>query len=415
MDAKRVALYKEVFVHRTDAYMHNTGFGWNPVRDCGQDRPFGDGQVLSHIEGRCRCGLYAMKPAPENTCKWVVADFDDNAQAFQQAWALAHHLESKGLFPLVERSFSGKGYHVWLFFEEPVKAKDARTLMLNALVEANIPVQGTKGKGKNTQRSFDRLFPSQDETNTYGNIIALPLYGEALGNVNCAFIDQRGVPYPDQWAKVAEILEKRVPTSHPLLYGERANIPGIRRVRATDFCDSDNSFALLKELPDHLNQIRECEAIKTSLTNPNAFNNSTWTGILSNIAVFESKGQDLAHEVSRGYDMRVVNQNPAHVYSEEETDRAYFHKVDYIQKIGTPASCRWLSEKGWTCPKLEYCPYKFIAMYGAPPSLTLYNTELTLSNDDRKNSWIGSRQPDTNQSLICSLRMQPTRYIKTVS
>ncbi|WP_435923773.1 TOTE conflict system archaeo-eukaryotic primase domain-containing protein [Paenibacillus sp. DYY-L-2] len=380
----KITLYKQLFIHRDDAYMSNTGLGWKPVRDCGIDRGFGDGQVLSHLEGRSRCGIYAMKPAPENTCKWVVADFDANDQAFTQAWSLAHYLKDNGLFPLVERSFSGKGYHVWLFFEQPIKARVARTLMFNALVETGIPVQGETGKGKTTARSFDRLFPAQDESRIYGNIIALPLFGEAVKQGNCTFVDDKGLPFINQWNVLSEAVEKRIPVIHPILQAERIKVEGIREERSSNKNDEDNSFVLLNKLPDQLNRIRDCEAIKQSISNPNAFNNATWTGVLSNIAVFESKGRDLAHEVSKGYDMRIVNQDPTHVYSEDETDRAFFRKVDYIQKQGIPASCRWLSDQGWTCPKLEYCPNKFIAMYGAPPSLTIYNPENVLTNDDRK-------------------------------
>ena len=46
---------------------------------------------------------------------------------------------------------------------------------------------------------YDRMYPCQDYTTGIGNLIALPLQGDALKKGNSAFIDEDWNAYPDQW------------------------------------------------------------------------------------------------------------------------------------------------------------------------------------------------------------------------
>lgn len=43
------------------------------------------------------------------------------------------------------------------------------------------------------------MYPSQDVGSSIGNLIALPLQGQALKNRNSAFVDENWNAYPDQW------------------------------------------------------------------------------------------------------------------------------------------------------------------------------------------------------------------------
>jgi hypothetical protein len=75
----------------------------------------------------------------------------------------------------LERSRSGEGGHVWIFFSQPIPARDARqlgTVLLTETLERR-PELGFK--------SYDRLFPSQDAVpkGGFGNLIALPLQRRA--------------------------------------------------------------------------------------------------------------------------------------------------------------------------------------------------------------------------------------------
>jgi len=71
----------------------------------------------------------------------------------------------------LERSRSGNGAHVWLFFEEAVSAGLARRLGALILTET---MESNPGLGLD---SYDRFFPNQDTLprGGFGNLMALPL------------------------------------------------------------------------------------------------------------------------------------------------------------------------------------------------------------------------------------------------
>lgn len=107
--------------------------------------------------------------------------------------ALRKMCELNGIRPLVERSRSGKGAHVWIFFKKAIPAATARNFGFLLL---------DKGSTFINLKSFhyyDRMYPSQDVASSIGNLIALPLQGQALKNGNSAFVDENWNAYPDQW------------------------------------------------------------------------------------------------------------------------------------------------------------------------------------------------------------------------
>ncbi len=55
---------------------------------------------------------------------------------------------------------------------------------------------------------YDRMYPSQDVASSIGNLIALPLQGQALKNGNSAFVDENWNAYPDQWDILLNKTEK---------------------------------------------------------------------------------------------------------------------------------------------------------------------------------------------------------------
>ncbi|MCP5537892.1 MAG: DEAD/DEAH box helicase family protein [Akkermansiaceae bacterium] len=101
----------------------------------------------------------------------------------------------------LERSRSGDGGHVWLFFEEPVPAAMARSLGSHLLTLATQRCPQTK------LQSYDRFFPNQDTLprGGFGNLIALPLQKEPRKHGNSEFVDVSLTPYPDQWAYLASV------------------------------------------------------------------------------------------------------------------------------------------------------------------------------------------------------------------
>ena len=84
---------------------------------------------------------------------------------------------------VLEKSRSGSGIHIWIFFEKNIKALTARklgSLLLSKTMEvSNISIS-----------SFDRMFPNQDylPKGGYGNLIALPYQTEPSKYGNSVFI-----------------------------------------------------------------------------------------------------------------------------------------------------------------------------------------------------------------------------------
>lgn len=88
-----------------------------------------------------------------------------------------------------------------MFFSHPVQASDARELG-NALLNKTMELYPSLSFD-----CFDRLFPNQDimPEGGFGNLIALPLQFSPRQLGNSVFIDEEGIPFSDQWAKLASI------------------------------------------------------------------------------------------------------------------------------------------------------------------------------------------------------------------
>ena len=143
-------------------------------------------------------GVYPL--LQDETCFFLAVDFDkagwrDDAAAFLET---CRHLN---LPAALERSRSGRGAHVWFFFEEAIPATLARRLGSHVLTET---MEGRPDIGLD---SYDRLFPNQDTMpqGGFGNLIALPLQRAARKQDNTVFLDGAFVPWPDQWAFLASV------------------------------------------------------------------------------------------------------------------------------------------------------------------------------------------------------------------
>ena len=179
--------------------------------------------VRGHLQGRFVAGVYPM--LRDETTWFLAADFDEEAWA-RDALAVLATCRDKGVPAYLERSRSGNGGHVWLFFSEPVAASEARrlgTAMLTATMD-RCPDLGF--------RSYDRLFPSQDTlpAGGFGNLIALPLQKTARERGNSLFVDDALEPFPDQWAFLSTV--KRIkPQAVTALVGEALAVGGLLGVR----------------------------------------------------------------------------------------------------------------------------------------------------------------------------------------
>jgi hypothetical protein len=84
-----------------------------------------DEVVDGHLRGRHTVGVYPM--LADETCWFLAADFDKSTWREDPAAFLAA-CKARGVPAAIERSRSGKGGHVWIFFAEPVPASLARRL-----------------------------------------------------------------------------------------------------------------------------------------------------------------------------------------------------------------------------------------------------------------------------------------------
>lgn len=227
--AAKIALFRSLFRGREDVYplrfeSRQTGrSGYSPAcanewvrglcdkrtvkcADCPHRRflPVTDEVVRSHLLGADEAGravvmgLYPM--LLDESCFLLAADFDE-ANWREDVAAVWQSCQAQGLPAVVERSRSGNGAHLWLFFEEALPAWLARKLGAWLLTETmeRRPEIGLK--------SYDRFFPSQDTLprGQLGNLIALPLQKRARENGCSEFLDHALTPHPDQWAFLSTI------------------------------------------------------------------------------------------------------------------------------------------------------------------------------------------------------------------
>ena len=143
-------------------------------------------------------GVYPL--LQDETCWFLAADFDRESWA-DDARALLDTCHAKGIAAALERSRSGNGGHVWIFFSEPVPARIARQ-MGSALITETMEKRPEIGF-----TSYDRFFPNQDTMplGGFGNLIALPLQRKAREIGNSIFIDKDLRPYDDQWAYLSSL------------------------------------------------------------------------------------------------------------------------------------------------------------------------------------------------------------------
>jgi superfamily II DNA or RNA helicase len=164
-----------------------------------------DFELAKHLSGQSTIGVYPL--LKDNTSWFIVADFDKGDWKEQSKKAIAV-LEKSGIVSYLERSRSGNGGHVWVFFEQPYPAFKSRKLILSIFEEQGVFSVFDKNN------SFDRLFPNQDYLSGkgFGNLIALPLQGTNLLNGNSCFVDPNTfTSYSNQWKFLSEI--KRVSIS----------------------------------------------------------------------------------------------------------------------------------------------------------------------------------------------------------
>ncbi|MHB8809122.1 MAG: TOTE conflict system archaeo-eukaryotic primase domain-containing protein [Desulfobulbaceae bacterium] len=227
--AAKIALFRRLFRGRDDVYprrfeSRKTGrSGYQPACanewvkglcdkgrvkcvECPNRRflPVSDEIIRNHLSGQDDTGCdWVMGVYPmllDETCFLLAVDFDKEHWREDIA-AYRETCRRLDIPAVLERSRSGNGGHVWLFFAEPVPAALARRLASHLLTET---MEQRPDIGLD---SYDRFIPNQDTLphGGLGNLIALPLQKKARAQGNSLFLDDDLVPHADQWAFLASV------------------------------------------------------------------------------------------------------------------------------------------------------------------------------------------------------------------
>jgi len=226
---QRIALFRSLFHGRDDVYAvrwENTDgrYGYMPKADrdwkaylrakdedrkkvdrqTRKFRPLTDEVVRGHLVGDHIIGIYPL--LQDETCWFLAVDFDKKTWQKDAAAFLTVCCELN-VPAALERSRSGNGGHVWIFFDRAIPATTARKLGCAILTRA------MESRHQLGLDSYDRFFPNQDTMpkGGLGNLIALPLQKLPRADGNSVFLDTEFRPYGDQWTFLASV--KRMPVT----------------------------------------------------------------------------------------------------------------------------------------------------------------------------------------------------------
>ena len=223
----KVDLVYDTFVHREDSYARqwydeNKGHGYAPVRtgqcthtprhklkrECSDVSlvPISKSNVHDHLRGVQTIGVYQL--GEYDTVKWLCFDIDinksvpdsvsieelrDRVQAHTLALATSI-VDLKGRNTFLVEDTGNKGYHIWVFFADPVPATHA------AAVGNWININVTSLPGIHVE-----VFPKQVQTSKFGNLVKMPLGIHKKTNKRCLFVSSSFEPLDNQWKVLEEV------------------------------------------------------------------------------------------------------------------------------------------------------------------------------------------------------------------
>jgi len=256
----KIALFRTLFRGRSDIYAQRfdnrrTGkSGYSPA--CGNEWAPG---ICEKPRIKCTACLHQrFLPVTDDVVRWHLSGHDDAGRDFvmgiypllrdETCFFLAIDLDKKNwqedaravmdtcrrldLPAALERSRSGNGGHLWLFFDEAISATLARKLGSHLLTET---MEQRPGIGLD---SYDRFFPNQDTLpqGGFGNLIALPLQRAPRERGNSVFLDDDCEPHVDQWALLSSIRRINRATAETIVAQaeKKGRVVGVRVVPAED-------------------------------------------------------------------------------------------------------------------------------------------------------------------------------------
>lgn len=267
-------------------------------------------------------GIYPM--LKDDTCWFLAIDFDKE-QWQRDVAAFIKTCQQKSVPFALEKSRSGNGAHVWIFFDKPISASQARKMGSALLTETmdNYPEIGFE--------SYDRFFPNQDTlpSGGFGNLIALPLQRFSREKGNSLFLDNNFNPYQDQWAFLQSVLKMAEDAVNRLVEdaSSKGKIVGVRMPIEED-----------EEKPWNLKPSRQITDIPINQTLPKSIN------IIISNQIFVEK-QNLPPALINKIIRLAAFQNPE-FYKSQSMRLPTFGKPriiacaeDFPEYIGLPRGC----------------------------------------------------------------------------
>ncbi len=294
----KTTLFRSLFRGREDVYAvrwENERSGKKGYAPASADRwgahkdqprtylPLTDEVVRDHLAGEKTIGIFPL--LKDDSCWFLACDFDKDGWQLD-ALAFLGVCGRYAAPACLERSRSGNGGHVWIFFSAPVPAVQARQLGMR-LLRQTMDARGDMDLG-----SYDRFFPNQDfmPRGGFGNLIAAPLQKKCRALGNSEFVDASTPElkaWPDQWAFLSGVrrlspaqLEALLETLPPVTVGStgsgrptrataavRVRHPAPKQIR----CELGASFSIERSgiPPWMLSQIKHLAA----LHNPQFYKN----------------------------------------------------------------------------------------------------------------------------------------------
>lgn len=249
---EKIALFLKLFRCREDVYpkrWENTKTnkqGYSPVCDLEWVKPICQKPMVkcsecphqkfpkldhyaaeSHLKGFQTIGSYAIRE--DDSCNFLACDFD-GPKWKEDVLAYKQTARELGLDIAVEKSRSGNGAHAWLFFEEFVPARLARSLGTLILAKCS------EFSPRLSLDSYDRFFPSQDylPKGGFGNLIALPLQKTSRDAGNSCFLNENLAPIDDQWKFLSEV---KIISRSELQFLLHSHLPKVKVMQSEEVFD----------------------------------------------------------------------------------------------------------------------------------------------------------------------------------
>lgn len=252
---EKINLFKSLFRGREDIYSirwqsknGKSGYSpacaneWNPklcrkpCSKCGNRKllPMTDQVLRDHLIGKHTVGVYPL--LKDETCYFLAVDFDKKTWQ-EDVKEFLKTCTDMQIPAVLERSRSGRGGHIWIFFENAIPAHLARKL------GSTILTRTMERRHQVGLDSYDRFFPNQDTMpkGGFGNLIALPLQKNAREKGGSVFLDSAFSPHSDQWNFLSQINKMPLSKVAQIVHDSEKNsmVLGVRSVNTDDTVSDD--------------------------------------------------------------------------------------------------------------------------------------------------------------------------------